>query len=311
MVLSDHNFENIDYKDLIGWLKNNLRSSIKSPNRGHFQYTGPGNSQESTLLTMPAWGLKNYLGVKTVTVTPDNSERNLASINGCYNLFDASNGQLLAVMNAAELTSIRTACVSALMGSILADNSAKSMLMIGTGALAPKLIRAHHSIHKFERIYIWGRNLPKAEALKKELQDIETELIVSNSIDEILPNADIISAATLSKTPLIKGSLLRAGQHIDLVGSYKVDMRESDNEVIRRSKIFVDTYYGGIEENGDIRIPLQEGVITKADICSNMFELLEGKRNFNRLNEDITLFKSVGYASEDLVAAVYFFQKTH
>jgi ornithine cyclodeaminase len=179
--------------------------------------------------------------------------------------------------------------------------------MIGTGDLAPNLIKAHCSQRSIERVYIWGRSQEKARSVIKQLPELKVEFIVADSIDETIPKVDIISCATLSPTPLIKGELLQAGQHIDLVGSYKKDTREADDRTIMRSSIFVDTYEGGLTESGDILIPLETGIISRNDISADLIELSKNEHPGRTNENEITVFKSVGHASEDLIAANYYF----
>ena len=187
--------------------------------------------------------------------------------------------------------------------------------MIGTGALSPELIRAHSSVRPIERVYVWGRNFEKAKAvasfITKHLQFSERsnfDVFPIKNIEEGIEKADIISCATLSPTPLVFGKKLKAGQHLDLVGAYRPDMRETDNEAILRSSVFVDTY-DGMHESGDISIPLENGILKKENICADLFELCRGEKIGRKDNFEITFFKSVGHALEDLAAAKLVYEK--
>lgn len=301
--------ENLDYSILIEALRRAFQEKYIVPSRHHHNYENPKEGVESTLLLMPAWQIGNYLGVKMVTVSPKNSQYNLPSIHGVYTLFDAHKGMPLAQINATTLTAQRTAATSALASSFLSKKNSKTLLMIGTGALAPELIRAHTSVRPIERVYIWGRNLEKAKAvanfITKHLQNTELEkfdVFPIKNIEEGIENADIISCATLSPNPLVFGRNLNAGQYLDLVGAYRPDMRETDDESILRSSVFVDTY-DGMHESGDISIPLRTGTLEKENICADLFELCRGEKTGRKDNTEITLFKSVGHALEDLVLA--------
>ena len=130
-----------------------------------------------------------------------------------------------------------------------------------------------------------------------------------NTIKEKISDVDIVSCATLSKTPLVFGKYLKEGQHIDLVGAYKIDMREADDEAIKKSNVFLDTYQGGLKESGDIVIPLQNGIIAEKDIRADLFQLCSGKKQGRVNNKEISFFKSVGHALEDLAAASYYYKK--
>lgn len=295
-----------DFKSLIGKLKNGFASStIKTPQRHHHDYANPQETKNSTLLIMPAWSPGKDLGVKIITVSPENGKYDLPSINGTYIYFDAHKGLPKAILEAKALTSKRTAATSALAASYLAKENASSLLMIGTGVLAKELILAHSSVRPIEKVFVWGRNSDKAKAVCKSLINESFDIQPVENIEDIIEKVDIISAATLSKSPLIMGKYLQNGQHIDLVGAFKKDMREADDEAIKRSNIFIDTY-GGMNESGDIYIPLQSEILKENQIKADLFELCGHKKNGRTSSEEITLFKSVGHALEDLVAAKYY-----
>lgn len=306
---------NLDYSILIGALREAFQEKYIVPTRHHHNYKNPQEGVESTLLLMPAWQVGNYLGVKMVTVSPKNGQYDLPSIHGVYTLFDAHKGMPLAQIHATTLTAQRTAATSALASSFLSKKNSKTLLMIGTGALAPELIRAHSSVRPIERVYIWGRNLEKAKAvasfITKHLQFLgrsNFDVFPIKNIEEGIEKADIISCATLSPTPLVFGKKLKVGQHLDLVGAYRPDMRETDNEAILRSSVFVDTY-DGMHESGDISIPLGNGILKKENICADLFELCRGEKIGRKDNFEITFFKSVGHALEDLAAAKLVYEK--
>ena len=172
-----------------------------------------------------------------------------------------------------------------------------------TGALSPMLIKAHSTVRPIETVYVWGRNRDKAEAIKSQLVGESFDVEVVDSIEQGIGLADIISCATLSKTALIEGKYLRPGQHLDMVGAYRPDMREADDECLKRSRIFVDHYVGATKETGDIKIPLDQGIISRDDLIAELFELCPGKKSGRESDQEITFFKSVGHALEDLVTA--------
>ena len=278
-------------------------ASIITPERHHHDYSNPLEAIDSTLLLMPSWISGSHLGVKLVTISPNNYKYNLPSVQGLYVLFDAIKGMPLLLLDAQELTARRTAASSALASSFLSRGDSETLLMIGTGKLAPYLIEAHASIRAFKRILIWGRNRQKAQAICNGInQKMDITVNCIEDLEKGIKLADVVSCATLSVTPLILGSWLKSGQHIDLVGAYKPDMREADNELILKSKIFVDTPMA-LKESGDLSIPLEEGVLDDKDIHGNLFQLCQKIRKGREKNEEITVFKSVGHALEDLVAA--------
>jgi ornithine cyclodeaminase/alanine dehydrogenase-like protein (mu-crystallin family) len=310
MIQIDSGFINrVNYAELIEILIEGFNATIETPLRTHYNYKNPRSAKDSTLLMMPSWQLGKRLGVKLVTVSPDNALLNLPSIHAQYLLFDALTGKTLALLDGKALTSIRTAAVSAMVSKYLSRQNSKTLLMIGTGDLAPELIKAHCTIREIEHVLIWGRNSEKSKLLAEQMKLDSIAFRAVDSLDEAIGDADIISTATLSETPLIKGALLRKGQHLDLVGSYQPHMREADDRCIQKASVFIDTYEAGMKESGDIAIPLKKGILSEADIQSDIKGLTSGTHPGRQSNEEITLFKSVGHASEDLIAASYFYDR--
>lgn len=306
----------LDDLALIDRLDALFRSGCEMPTRHHHpvrEPTGPGSS-DATLLLMPAWtqGEGSRVGVKVVTVYPDNGQRGLPAIFGQYLLLDGHTGQPLALLDGTMLTKRRTACASGLASRYLSRADAMTLAMIGTGALAPQLIRVHAKVRPIRQVTIWGRRIERAEALARELSASLPGLLgrpidvrATDDRKEAVSSADIVSCATLSQTPLVEGAWLHEGQHIDLVGAYTPQMRESDDEAVRRARIFVDTRGGAMKEGGDVVQPINNRIIAEKDIVADLFELARGQRQ-GRTSDDrssITLFKSVGAALEDLAAA--------
>jgi ornithine cyclodeaminase len=305
--------DNTDFNELITELKSKFASnSILVPMRHHHDFPNPVVKEDSTLLLMPAWNPGKEAGVKIVTVSPENSQFDLPSIQGTYLYMDATKGTIKAIMEAKNLTAKRTASASALASSYLSKIDSSSLLMIGTGALSINLIKAHASVRPIKTVYIWGRNYEKAKKIATQLEKENFEIHPIQTIEEKISEVDIISCATLSKTPLVFGKYLKAGQHVDLVGAYKKDMREADNESITKASVFVDTFQGGLKESGDIVIPLKEGVLKEKEIKADLFELCSEIKQGRTNDSEITIFKSVGHALEDLAAATYYYNKyTH
>jgi ornithine cyclodeaminase len=299
-----------DFRELIAALKSGFASSdIITPLRSHHDFPNPEVGPDSTLLMMPAWNPGKEAGVKIATVSPDNGKFGLPSVQGIYVLLDALSGSIKATIEAKSLTTKRTAAASALASFYLSHPESSSMLMMGTGALSTNLIQAHSSVRPIKNVYIWGRDPEKAERIASSLTDNGYQIEVVPSIEEIITEVDIISCATLSKTPLVLGKFLRPGQHVDLVGSYKRDMREADDETISRASVFVDTLHGALKESGDLVIPLQNGVLKVSDIKGDLFGLCSNTVKGRATAAEITVFKSVGHALEDLVAASYYYKK--
>lgn len=274
----------------------------------HLDYENPEDKNLNTLLIMPAVKSGEFGGVKLVNVALENHTRELASIQGIYYLMNAITGEPIATFDAKSLTNWRTAAASALASDYLSRKDSNSLLMIGTGSLAPFLIDAHAAVRPIKELFIYGRTTSKAEALAEQKSAQFEKVTVIESLDSSLPEADIISAATFTTTPLINGSLLRDGQHVDLVGAFKPTSRESDDEAIRRSRVFIDTEMA-TKEAGEIVIPLSTNVISTKDIQGDLHQLCKNEVPGRTSENEITLFKSVGHALEDLVAAELIYKK--
>ena len=292
----------LDYPSLVERLRQAFRRDIEVPVRHHHDIEMSGAST-ATLLLMPAWQAGRHIGVKMVTVFPDNGEKSLPAIMGIYVLLDGRTGSPQALIDGPKLTVKRTAAASALAASYLARNDAERLLMVGTGALAPELIMAHASVRPICNVLIWGRNPEKAEKLARRMNRRDFKVDWTDDLEEAARGAHIISCATLSKEPLIRGEWLQPGQHIDLVGAFRPDMRETDDAVMRRARVFVDTRAGATKEGGDIVQAVDSGALSLDDIAGDLFEVTRGERSGRRYYDQVTLFKSVGTAIEDLAAA--------
>ncbi len=301
---------NTVFSELIQELKHGFSNNKTIiPMRHHHDFPNPEVNADSTLLLMPAWNPNKDAGVKIVTVSPENRQFNLPSIQGTYIYFDAVKGAIKAILEAKSLTVKRTASASALASAYLSRKDSSSMLMVGTGALSINLIKAHASVRPLKNVFIWGRSFEKAQGIASALKNESFSIKAIKTIKEKISDVDIISCATLSKTPLVFGKYLKTGQHIDLVGAYKKDMREADDETIVKASVFVDTFQGGLKESGDIVIPIEKNILKKEHIKADLFQLCANKQKGRTFEKEITVFKSVGHALEDLVAAGYYFKK--
>ncbi|MBM3644095.1 MAG: ornithine cyclodeaminase family protein [Alphaproteobacteria bacterium] len=309
----------LDDMALIERLDAAFRAGCEMPVRHHHPIPaarGPG-SADAMLLLMPAWtrpggAAPPRIGVKLVTVFPDNAQASLPSIFGQYLLLDGTTGQPVALLDGTMLTKRRTACASGLAARYLARADARRLVMIGTGALAPHLVRVHCKVRPIEEVAIWGRTPDHARALAAELASSLPSALGRPVAVRAAPDraaavaaADIVSCATLSKEPLVAGAWLAPGAHLDLVGAYTPAMRESDDEAARRAEVFVDTREGASREAGDIVQPLKSGALRPDRLRADLYELAR-KQHRGRAAlpaDSITLFKSVGAALEDLAAA--------
>lgn len=309
--------ELMDYNALTEALRAGFAGAITTPVRHHHTIERPDQAN-ATLLLMPAWqdvmkhgsSVGSYVGIKMVTVYPDNEKRlQNPSILGTYMLLDGESGTILALLDGPTLTVWRTACASALAASYLARQDASHLLMVGTGALASHLVRAHSAIRPITKVSLWGRNPDKANSLADTFADLDCDIEVVEELEATAKEADIISCATMATEPIIRGAWLKPGSHLDLVGAYRPDMREADDEAVIRSAVFVDTIAGATKEGGDITQPLANGSLSLDRIQGDLFDLCRNKVSGREGEGDITFFKSVGTALEDLAAAQFVYEK--
>lgn len=293
----------LPFSALIEALRTIFANGCEMPKRHHHDVAVPGEPA-ATLLLMPAWQPGSYIGVKMVSVFPGNSARDLPAIHGSYLLSSGKTGQLLAIIDGAELTARRTAAASALAADYLATKSARRMLMVGAGRLSQNLIEAHASIRPISEVTIWARDPRKADVTAAQIALPGISISVATDLEAAAREADIISCATLSSEPLIRGDWLKPGAHLDLVGAFKPSMRETDDRAVSRADIFVDTREGALSEGGDLVQPIESGIITAASIRADLAELAKGRHAGRSSDQAITLFKSVGAASEDLAGAI-------
>lgn len=292
----------LPYEKLIARLREAFRAGGEAPLRQHYTIQNPG-AAPGTLLLMPAWQAGRHIGIKAVSVFPDNARSGLPSVLGTYLLLDATSGEPRAQIDAVALTLRRTGCASALAADYLARKDAARLLMIGAGALAPHLVRAHACVRRYRRVEIWNRTQARAQALVEKLADLDAAVAVADNLEAAVRAADTISCATLSRDPLVQGEWLKPGAHVDLVGGFTPQMREADDAVLKRAAIYVDTRAGALSEAGDLTDPIRRGVIAPSDVRGDLFDLVRAGRFARERDEQITVFKSVGYALEDLAAA--------
>ena len=261
---------------------------------------------ENYLLVRAAWKRNDVLGIKMATIFPDNKNRQqpLPAVQAIYALFDAENGTPRAIIDGDTLTYWKTAADSALGSSILARKDCKKLLMIGAGAMAPWLIKAHLAVRPgIEHITIWNRNPARADQLAISLDLPGKHIHATSNLDNAVGICDLICSATMSQNPIIKGALLSPGCHVDLVGAFTPTMREADDECMQRSRLFVDSRLTTIDEIGELMIPLAKGIISENDIQADLYDLCQGARKGRQNDQEITLFKNGGGGHLDLMCA--------
>ena len=302
----------LDFPGLIAALEASHREA--APDVERLMMSQPsGSGGEDHFLLLPAWSKGEALGIKVVTVFPDNAaaSHGLPTIQALYLLFDGTHGRPLAVVDGTVLTYRKTAADSALGTKLLARAEPETLFMVGAGDLAPYLIEAHLAARpSLRRVLIWNRTPGRARSLAAKLGSVAPEVTATETLEAATRQADLISCATRATEPLIEGAWLKPGTHVDLVGSYTPEMREADDEAARRARIFVDSHWFTRGEVGDIDGPIASGAIAEADILADLFALCGGQHPGRGDESEITLFKNGGGAHLDLMTARYLLEQT-
>jgi ornithine cyclodeaminase len=295
----------LEYTELVEGLRAGHQQDIDLVE--HMLLEQPDISGNPThFLLLPAWQRAQALGVKLVTVFPDNERRatGLPTVQGVYVLFEGTHGRPVACIDGAALTLRKTAGDSALGASYLARADAQSLLMLGAGALASHLIMAHVAVRpSIHRVSVWNRTAARADEMVRRLNIEGVRVDAIDDLQSAVRDADIISCATRATTPLVRGEWLTEGAHLDLVGGYTPDMREADDEAVARSKVFVNSRRFTVGRCGDITVPLAAGIISEGDILADHYDLCRGRHPGRASARDITLFKNGGGGHLDLMTA--------
>lgn len=288
---------------LIECLRDAFRDPPNAPGR---QMTPiPGGRGDRLLLYMPAFDGQGRGAIKLATVFPDNRDKGLPTIQAALLVFSET-GAPIAVLDGAMVTRLRTGAASALASTYLSRADSAHLLVIGTGALAPYMALAHSTARPIRRVTVAGRREEGARETASEVRSLvggDIEVEIATSLPEAVAAADIISCATSSARPVLAGKWLCPGTFIDLVGGFSPAKREADDEVVLRSRLFVDTFEGALAEAGDLLQPLERGLIGRDRIEGELSDLVSGRATGRRAADEIILFKSVGTAIEDLAAA--------
>lgn len=298
----------LDYASVVEELRAIYREGCDIVDRIVFsQPTGQGDS--SHFLLLPAWQKDRHIGVKLVSVFPGNEAKGLASVLGTYVLIDGTTGEPMACIDGTALTLRKTASNSALAATYLAREDSARLLMVGAGALAPHMVRAQAAVRPIREVVIWNRTPERAAKLAGSFAGSGLEVRASEDLEAAARQADVITCATMAVDPLIQGAWLRPGSHVDLVGGYTPEMREADDEAVRRARVYVDTPFV-FDECGDIAQPIARGVIAREDVVADLFALAQGEDPGRRSAEEITLFKNGGGGIQDLAAARLLVRRT-
>lgn len=296
--------DRLPFPALIDALRNMFVAGCEVPQRHSHRIADahhPGTAA-GTVLLMPAWQPGRRLGIKTVTIFPGNGVLGKPGLHSVYTLFDAATGEPLAQMDGDQITSRRTVAASALAASYLARSDASRLLVVGAGRVAALATEAHAAVRPIRRVQVWNRTPASARVLADRLVEKGFAAEAVTDLRAAAGEADVISCATLSTMPLLQGVWLRPGTHVDLIGSFAPDMREADGACFERSRVFVDTAEA-LAKSGDLLQAIAEGAFSSERLQGSLADLCRGERRGRGGEHEITLFKSVGSALEDLAAA--------
>lgn len=287
--------------DLIESLRKAFRTEYVVPPR---QVTALSPETARLFVSMPAFDHEGAGMVKLATLFPENQDRGLPNIQAAIVVFSTT-GTPVALLDGTVVTHLRTGAASALASSYLSRPDSSALGIVGTGALAPTMAQAHCAARPIRRISVWGRRSDRASTTVAAIRsrvNAEVDVRACDSLEQVVKSADIVSCATSSASPLVHGKWLKPGAFVDLVGSFSPSTREADDDVVRRSRIFVDTFEGALSEAGDLLDPLARGIIDRSRIEGQLADLVRGLKGRTH-DDEIILFKSVGTAIEDLAAA--------
>ncbi len=299
--------ERLEWTALVEAIRAAFRGGIESPAK-HQHYVEVPGEPEGKIMMMPAWRAGEYVCVKLVNMFPGNAARDMPAVNGIVILFDGKTGEALAQIDGGEVTARRTAATSALAADYLARKDTATHLVVGTGRVAWNLLLAYRAVRPIAKTIVWGRNEAKARRLAAAAGDLGLEAEAVTDIEAAVRAADAVSCATFSPAPLVRGDWLQPGAHLDLVGGYRPEVRETDDAAIRRASVFCDTLGGAPKAAGDLTQPLASGVLKLEEIV-DLYGLVQGAHPGRRSDEEITLFKSVGASLEDFAAAVLVYEQ--
>jgi ornithine cyclodeaminase len=291
------------YPALIAALQEGHRAGVDQAER--LLMTQPkADGAPNHFLIWPAWQNDQALGIKLATTFPGNAGTALPTVHAVYVLFDGADGAPGAVIDGTAMTPWKTAADSALGARFLARDDAEHLLMVGAGVMAPHLIRAHLAARPgITRVTIWNRGRERARRLAGELALDGVTVSAGADLEAAVRAADLISCATAATEPLIRGEWLKPGAHLDLVGGFTPEMREADDEAVRRARVFVDSRRFTIGHCGDLTVPMASGALTEAGVLGDLFQLCRGEVAGRTDADEITLYKNAGGGHLDLMTA--------
>lgn len=259
--------------------------------------------RDADLQIAPVWRPGGPIGVRVAGFFPDNPDKDMPPSQGVFLLMDGKTGAPRAVIDGPALSRRRAAAASVLAASYLARNDAQRLLVVGTGPLAMEVVEAYTAVMPIKHVLVWGRRLDKAKKLASRFHRPKFRIESTDDLEGAVRGAQIIACATSADAPLIRGEWLSEGAHLDLLGGVTPEMREADDDCLRRARVFVDTRDGALRCAGDIIQAAASGALHPDDIAGDLYELTRGEKAGRRFYDQITLFKSVGAPLEDLTAA--------
>lgn len=305
---TDQTRDALSFDAVIPALRDAFRDGATVPPR-HVHAIQSGNAHGTSLI-MPAWSDRGYFGVKIINIFPENTHQGLPGLHATYNLYSATTGVPIAQVDGDVVTAYRTAGAAALGADYLARADADTLLIVGSGRIAGLVAQAMRSVRPIRRVLVWNVRAPGAEKLAGQLRGQGFDAQAAGDLEDATRQADIISCATLSTVPLIQGAWLRPGAHLDLIGSFTPAMRETDTACFDGTAVYVDTDEAPTK-SGDLLSAFDAGVLTPAGIRGNLHQLAAGQVPGRRDDGEITVFKAVGSALEDLTLATLVYESVN
>jgi 1-pyrroline-2-carboxylate reductase [NAD(P)H] len=298
----------INFTSLLQALQQGFAQHFGMPKRNVYQLNSDVNNHDA-FAVLPAWN-QDVIGVKAFSYFPENSQAGYQSLYSKIMLFSRAHGEPLALVDGTRITLWRTATVSALASRYLSRENSEHLVFFGSGNLAEYMVRAHLAVRNFKRITLIARNQHKVAALQTTLQKHfpQVQISIGESTEAVISRADVISCATGSPIPLFDGQWLTPGTHVDLIGNHHSAQRECDSSTITRSRVFVDSKTNVLNEAGELLLPIQEGVFSEHQVCAELADLAKQNKPARLNEQEITVFKSVGTALSDLIAAYLVYQ---
>ncbi|MBJ89160.1 MAG: ornithine cyclodeaminase [Woeseia sp.] len=295
----------LGYKELVEELRHMYCADNMYAGRELLDLQSLGSASGTCMGLMPAYGPGHDITTKIFTLFPSNQAKGLPTITAVIIVFDSETGELTAVVDGIEVTKRRTSAMCALASTYMSREDSKSLLVCGSGALAPHAALAHAVVRPIKKIEIWARR-PDAAAetaniVRADRPDID--ISVSRDLKDSCSRADIVSCQTSASYPIIFGDWISPGTHLDFVGSHDPQKRECDDEVVRKGRIIVDVMETSMREAGDILIPIANGTIKKSDVLGDLSDLCRSRVLGRQTTDDITVFKSTGSSLADMAAA--------